>query len=147
MCPSTPIWPLVFSMASGAHMEDTCLWKGREAERYPLSFPISPNPLWVFHSPSSYDYRVPPSAACFCIIWPRVLLDDLNPLKLVQSHLLRNRSPTHRTQRVNISVEYSCGPVCRQDALGKQNETEATSPAGLSRGQLNMPCAVIELYL
>lgn len=113
-------------MASGAHLEHACLWKGREAEGYPLSVLISPNPLWVFHSPSSYDYRVTPSAACFFIIWPCVLLDDLNPLKLVQSRLLRNRSPTHRRNGwiwmpsfvpMNISMEYSCGPVCRQDSI------------------------------
>lgn len=81
-------------MASGAHLEHACLWKGREAERYPLIFLISLNPLWIFHSPSSYDYRVTPSAACFFIIWPHVL-DDLNPLRLIQSHLWISQSPIH----------------------------------------------------
>lgn len=42
----------------------------------------------------------------------------------------------------DVSMEYSCRP-----ALGKQNEMEAMSLAGLSQGQLNIPCAIIKLYL
>lgn len=49
---------------------------------------------------------------------------------------------------MTISVEYPWGPVCGHKSPGKmQNKTEATSLAGLSREQQNLPCAIRELYL